>query len=1191
MREEAKSGRQYAHRGARRVKRTSDRPPHRIRRLGPEWLELRTLLSSCWPTNDGGLGTDGTDQAPADTCGYEPSGSYTPPSDPVWHDSGTLAVLKSADVATVAHSGTVTYAFFVSYTPGPDWSPAQNITISDFHCPVITGPDTGVAVDPDNNADALLEAGETWRFDCTLTVPAMHTAGEQDPIVNMAEVNGQNLDGLALMPAFSNAVSVEIVHAAGTLAVDKTAPAEAAHGDTLTYSYGVTYTPGADGAPAQNIQISDDKCMPVVYGSGDTDGNNLLDAGEVWLYSCSAAMPPTHTDGEDPTVVNLAVVTGQDLDFDSLAPAMDMAMVSLRHTAGTLAIDKTGPATALHGDTVTYGYAVTYAPGSDGSPAKDVVVSDDLCWPVSYMGGDTNSDNRLDAGETWTYSCTTSVPAGHVAGESDPIGNTATVTGNDIDGDPLAPATDSVSVDIPHDAGTLAIDKSAPATAPHGSTITYTYLVTYTPGSDGTPAQNVVVTDDVCSPVTFVGGDMNGDYRLDAGETWSYSCTLAVPPSHSDGETNPIVNTATVAGEDVDGDPVAGATDWASTQILHDAGSLAIVKSVDIATVNHGDEVLYTFQVNYTPGADGSAAQNVVVSDPQCDVGTLSGPSGDDGDGLLEAGETWTFTCKFTVPIMHTSGEEDPIVNVASVAGTDLDGDLLASALSNPVSIDLLHEEDLCVDPTKTPLIVTGTPDDDVIVFGSAGRLVGHVKLTVNGVVQGTFSGFDEIIVFGLEGDDSVNLGLTTVPGCLFGGPGDDILTGGKGPDTFVPGPGDDRLDGRTGHDSVIYTFAPQGVRVTLGGGPATADGRDRLKSIEIVYGSAFDDVLTGDKFDNTLFGGGGNDLIRAMAGRRDSVDGGTGNDTIDGGAGNDTLLGGLGDDHILKSDGNDLVLGGPGADHLDGGADRDTLDGGSGNDTIEGGPGNDTLTGGLGDDSLSGEEGNDTIDGGDGHDTLRGGTGTDLADGGPGNDLLRGDFGDDTLFGSDGSDTLEGGYGDDTLFGGNDGDALRGEAGRDSIFGGDGSDTVDAGDGNDRVFGESGNDSLAGGQDNDSIQGGDGADTIAGDSGKDTLDGGADADLISGGHDNDTLLGGYGDDTLSGDGKEDRLDGGAGNDVLLGGIDYDTLIGGEGSDSLYGEAGNDRLDAGIDLDPDLLVGGPGLDAFLNVLGADVTVQ
>lgn len=80
------------------------------------------------------------------------------------------------------------------------------------------------------------------------------------------------------------------------------------------------------------------------------------------------------------------------------------------------------------------------------------------------------------------------------------------------------------------------------------------------------------------------------------------------------------------------------------------------------------------------------------------------------------------------------------------------------------------------------------------------------------------------------------------------------------------------------------------------------------------------------------------------------------------GNSGDNTLYGGGGDDVINGNNGNDTIYGGSGNDHLNGNNHVDTLYGGSGSDTIQGGNDNDTIIGGYGADTLSGNGGNDTF-------------------------------------------------------------------------------------------------------------------------------------------------------------------------------------------------------------------------------------
>lgn len=102
----------------------------------------------------------------------------------------------------------------------------------------------------------------------------------------------------------------------------------------------------------------------------------------------------------------------------------------------------------------------------------------------------------------------------------------------------------------------------------------------------------------------------------------------------------------------------------------------------------------------------------------------------------------------------------------------------------------------------------------------------------------------------------------------LAGLAGDDTLNGGGGNDTLIGGAGSDFFNGGNGIDTLDYSTSP--VRVNVGidvgvsfegedGGTFT---RDSFGSIENVTGSAFSDILVGDRRDNVITGGGGADVM-----------------------------------------------------------------------------------------------------------------------------------------------------------------------------------------------------------------------------------------------------------------------------------------------------------------------------------------
>jgi Ca2+-binding RTX toxin-like protein len=319
----------------------------------------------------------------------------------------------------------------------------------------------------------------------------------------------------------------------------------------------------------------------------------------------------------------------------------------------------------------------------------------------------------------------------------------------------------------------------------------------------------------------------------------------------------------------------------------------------------------------------------------------------------------------------------------------------------------------------------------------------------------------------------------------LIGGPGDyDEVAGSLGIDTVSGGPGDydfvhgdygyDRMDGGPGaHD--VASFATDvgagakggGVKVNLARHRARGDGHDRLFRFEDLKGSAFADILVGNRQANVIDGGAGDDAIRGGGGR-DEISGGVGSDRCAGAPGHtdscgrearlagsayvelDPVPGGGGGLQIVAGDGaDDLVLSfdeasstfgvaakralalGPGCERV--GATRASCpsDGPARWVMADLGPGRDSL---RVEGSLAAAQ-NVRIAGGYGDDTIRGGDEDDLIEAGYGADKLYGGAGADGLIGGRPGPTFLYGEGDGDLLaagGGCAGGALVGGPGRD---------------------------------------------------------------------------------------------------------------------------------------------------------------
>jgi Ca2+-binding RTX toxin-like protein len=280
--------------------------------------------------------------------------------------------------------------------------------------------------------------------------------------------------------------------------------------------------------------------------------------------------------------------------------------------------------------------------------------------------------------------------------------------------------------------------------------------------------------------------------------------------------------------------------------------------------------------------------------------------------------------------------------------------------------------------------------------------------------------------------------------------------------------------------------------------------------ALAALEGSDGADTLTGSRLADHIFGGSGDDLIRADQGGADLVRGGDGDDVLYFGRffnSSDDVAGGSGADTLVLQGTVSTTFGARAMP-------AETVRLLSGTDTSFGAPGtalhsytltvleNNLIAGEMVTISAGGLVAGEklTFDGsrerqgvlhvqaGGGDDVLKGGGASDRLSGGAGADTLSGDAGDDQLFGEDGNDVLSGDAGNDELFGGAGDDVIDDK--------GTGSDRLDGGDGADRISVTR----LAYSADVLSIFGGAGADTITIDAKSSTLaaDAGAGDDIVA---------------------------------------------------------------------------------------------
>jgi Ca2+-binding RTX toxin-like protein len=167
----------------------------------------------------------------------------------------------------------------------------------------------------------------------------------------------------------------------------------------------------------------------------------------------------------------------------------------------------------------------------------------------------------------------------------------------------------------------------------------------------------------------------------------------------------------------------------------------------------------------------------------------------------------------------------------------------------------------------------------------NSGEANGDTHTSIEGLIGSNFSdiiggdaGINELR--GLNGNDFI-----------YGRGGIDTLLGGDGNDVLSGGLDADRLEGGTGIDVAFYREATVGLTASLltGGGTGEAAG-DTYLDIENIWGSDFNDILTGDNNAGQVYGFAGNDVLSGLDGE-DYFYGGQGFDTLTGGAGIDNFF------------------------------------------------------------------------------------------------------------------------------------------------------------------------------------------------------------------------------------------------------------------------------------------------------------
>jgi uncharacterized repeat protein (TIGR01451 family) len=295
-----------------------------------------------------------------------------------------------------------------------------------------------IAAGSDANQNAAFDPGEVWRASCSRTATSADAGTLAGTASATAAPSGGGVDVVR-----TAAVSTFVRTPPELSALTVSAPSAVHPGDPVQYDASLENT-GLIAVAPTSFSAPYCDASPVV--SGD-DGNDSIDPGETWHWTCSHVAGSADADQIQAT----ATFGGATTEGSTISRSVGADTSVLRPQ---LAVSIAGATTARHGDTVLLTYTVQ---NTGNTPLGSLVVNADTCFGVPEL---LSGASPLAPGSSATYGCTVVFPDAHVAVEPDPLLNHMGASGEDALGAAVAD-TAVHAIDLAH---TVAAT-SEPATA------------------------------------------------------------------------------------------------------------------------------------------------------------------------------------------------------------------------------------------------------------------------------------------------------------------------------------------------------------------------------------------------------------------------------------------------------------------------------------------------------------------------------------------------------------------------------------------------------------------------------------------------------------------------------------------------------------------------------------------------------
>jgi len=412
------------------------------------------------------------------------------------------------------------------------------------------GPVAGVTIFIDSNQNGTLDAGErstvtdangnytfygvalnqTLWIDEVVPVGSTQTTGDHETItipLNITPGTILTVDPIGnFIPHPSMNVTKAVSSITGGQGTNGLDGADS-DGDVIHYNISVQNT---GNVPLTGLTITDPNAdagsiQPVTSGgfnTGDTDHDNVFDAGETWNFTATHTVTQPELDGKGIDIAGAIDGDGDDdnrvtADTNETAPDTADAAAPLIFNPH-ITVDKTasvdGDCADVANELINYSISVT----NDGNVTLDTVnVTDPMADAGSIVGvdadndtfndGDTDADGKLDVGETWLYTATHTVTQGEIDaggnydssdppdGINDSLRNVATATAEVVGTDTQVTDDDDAVVEVCQNLG-IDLEKYVAVDSTDGTD------GTFVDADDALGPQNVNLGADVWFKVT-----------------------------------------------------------------------------------------------------------------------------------------------------------------------------------------------------------------------------------------------------------------------------------------------------------------------------------------------------------------------------------------------------------------------------------------------------------------------------------------------------------------------------------------------------------------------------------------------------------------------------------------------------------------------------------------------------------------